>query len=543
MKCIHCGKEITDGAAFCRYCGKPQTPVFEEPKTEVIEIIPDTVVTAVEETPVTPQKSGVAGPLKTLLPLILAGALVVGGIIWFISSRRATVDPKQYVIVEVDTTRLSGNATAKISTNKEYLSQILSGQKLIDAAEKALKENGKDSKQIESILRNNQSRYTDPENYIQPDFVDTSLLNIGNGEEITIGFHPGSIWNDLGYTDISWEDVCSKLKIKMDEKYTYVVSGLTEGTPVLLALDNIEDYIDFKGIGESADLIFNESLPREYSVDDTYYLTLDMSDLYSAAYSVIKDNQRIGEYTYFTGFGYDGEIDYSKVIIRGVPDDDLISALEKDGMTVAKFFKEVPISGVPQYIRSIDDLSEEEIDRIAAEIGRDYRDGILSVYKAVLKPTEQQYREQNFELIFVPADYSYAVEVYNLYRNADGSLGDGYSNNRSYLGYHNNYEPALKELYPKYDLERIKAYHGEESGSEESNPVSDVAHKKVKVLVSNLNLREWASAKAPSLGHAKENQVYTILEITENEGYTWVKLKEGMYMATNEGKWTLWIDE
>ncbi|NLC96967.1 MAG: zinc ribbon domain-containing protein [Erysipelotrichaceae bacterium] len=60
---------------------------------------------------------------------------------------------------------------------------------------------------------------------------------------------------------------------------------------------------------------------------------------------------------------------------------------------------------------------------------------------------------------------------------------------------------------------------------------------KVKVLINNLFLRDWASKNAPDSGFVKMG-THDVYALIDSEGYTWIEIENGKYIASKQGEWT-----
>jgi|SRR5208283_4497363 len=87
MFCQKCGKENTDGAAFCNSCGAPIVTVGASPKNKVIQAKIQTKREQVEGiSQIGPILLCLLG-LPCLLLYIIPGAIMIGVAIWWSSSR------------------------------------------------------------------------------------------------------------------------------------------------------------------------------------------------------------------------------------------------------------------------------------------------------------------------------------------------------------------------------------------------------------------------------------------------------------------------
>ena len=69
------------------------------------------------------------------------------------------------------------------------------------------------------------------------------------------------------------------------------------------------------------------------------------------------------------------------------------------------------------------------------------------------------------------------------------------------------------------------------------NVERDESKDQVEVLVDNLNVRTEPTMSSASLGYASKG-FYNYYESVDNEGYTWHRIADNQWIASNEGIWT-----
>lgn len=138
MKCHNCGAELTDGVAFCCYCGCAQVtpevaevPVVVEPsvvsEASVVSEVPDIADTPiVNEVPVepyedtTPAKTKVKRPGGLIIAACIAAVLSVVVILGLCTNWFGFYGPATRIALAAKNTAEKGNFTIVMSTKTEY---------------------------------------------------------------------------------------------------------------------------------------------------------------------------------------------------------------------------------------------------------------------------------------------------------------------------------------------------------------------------------------------------------------------------------------
>jgi hypothetical protein len=101
MFCINCGKSLPDNSKFCGYCGTVQQANQEAAPVQM-PAQPQAPVSAQPQAPVKKQKKKVSKKFLMIVSLILAAAVLVSSVLYFVFFRKETI----YVMVKQ--TRFSG---------------------------------------------------------------------------------------------------------------------------------------------------------------------------------------------------------------------------------------------------------------------------------------------------------------------------------------------------------------------------------------------------------------------------------------------------
>ena len=540
MKCINCGKEIPDGTVFCRYCGTKQEPQEESHPEEVRKEVkkPKPVVDNYEddyedeevgddESVIKDIFKRVAADRKLQMMLLgIVGLIVIASIGFNLLSNMAkSVDIQKIVTYEKNTEQLDGNGTISVNLDYDTLDNVINQ----DKKKKAIQEKyGSDS-----LLLNNMDEVM--KSITASDFFSYEVDkndSLKNGDVVTVTMKPGYFWE----SSVTFDEACSKLGMKMKDTYEIKVDWLKKGNYIDLAIDDCKSYVYFSGPEGSGYAEFY--LPETYNVGD-YYMT---KNDYATDYRVVKNNEEVGTISYMMKVA---DNDYStrtdsnlkegdEITLYLAVSDNLKRSLEEDGTIVNT---SLGIVKVPELAKPIEDknaLSESDFEKIFRDLGYVDNNMYRGAYIATLKPSAVMNKEfGKLNILYVLKDgrnYSVA-RVGNLSKNSKGEItvGNDYTYNYVHIDNENDID-GLKELLSNdYDIEKIEL-------SSLQTPADTYGY--VEVLVNKLNIREWASTKAPSHGTANTGDIYEIYGTVDEEGYTWYCIGENRYIASKEGTWT-----
>lgn len=298
--------------------------------------------------------------------------------------------------VVLSTNKLSGFGEIEVNIDYEKLDEIIGRDKLIDTFVELETANGKEdivNAELESMKRDTISRIF--VNYVPG--VNNGRLN--NGDVITL----------KGVTYIAKDGNLSQTLQELNEKtgldfplsYEYTVSGLEEPVEKLdLMLKDPQQYISIKPNGLSSnDLVdgnikLDVKFPDSYTNDDVYY----MRKTDTLKYEVVKDNERFGSITYepvnvegdsFYVKGYDNLSNYSSGdTITFELQFDNENMLQSEKKSIPDRFFKYTIGTVNEYVTSVDDISDSDIDDLIecdAEFIRT-TDPVVAVFKGKMKP-------------------------------------------------------------------------------------------------------------------------------------------------------------
>lgn len=499
MKCQHCGKEIPDNAKFCGYCGQKQDPVV--------------VTSTVKKAPAVK-----IDPKKIVIALCVLAVIISGAVL--LMNRRPRLDPNKYLTMRMSEGKLDGDGDASFLVDYEYVTEKVDTEKLFERSLELIQSD-------ESVFHiYDQSSLVDPAYYIDWTTNDRTT-GLRNGDKIKVNFVPGQFWYDYEKENATWEDVEKLLNIKMAEEATYTVSGLEKGEIIEFTIPDIADHVVYEGVEGSGYVGFDDKLPEEINIDNTYYLKKTSPGYYD----VIHNNQYIGSYHYYFSENSGSLSEGDTYHLIGEPDRTLKDYLAKDKRVPAVYDQELKAGKFAQYINSLSEIKESDLDSVASMFYYYTNSNITAFYKAALKPTEVATGNQNFCLlaVFERGGYEYVARITDLIRNGDGALESDDYDGGYLLSKDKPQAEQVAALYPQYNIEFFKQYDA---------PVSDGTVGTVVSLVEKLRIREKPSTSAREVGYAEKNKTYLVYSATEAEGYTWFEIGDGMYIASKEGEWT-----
>ena len=569
MECKHCGKEIPDGAKFCRYCGMSQDESPAAPKAA----------------PRTRKKKASAFPVKKVAiaaacvaALLLIGKLLFGGGsgggIGSIGAE--TIKAEDIVKVTLDQEKFSGSSHADIKLDfSEVSDNALSREKLLKFAEKKLKNTGMADSEIQSVVESGSDYYSDPAQYIT--FTAENNESIANGDVISIRFKPASAWDDFKMSDITWADLCKEMGIKMDETYEYTVSGLKEGELIDFTIPDIQSMLQIDGVSGEADIRFGDKMPETYQVSDDIYMNRSAFGTLGGQYSVIVNNKEVGVYEFICA-GPDGRAfnvkNGDEITITAVPSNSLLQYLAEKNQAPKETNVKFTISGIPEYVESLDDISVEDAKQMEEVINYQFPSSkIKEVYKASLNPTERTEDMYPVYLVYIVENQwgeTNGILISDIYRDADGKLGTFIRGDKVWIAGSGESasEDQIIASFPRHTLTKLYTSTGESAAdqSDSEQQMSDTTDQatpadqagqtdqakpadegaedsakaigKVTVLVDNLRIRGSASTNGEEKGHVRKGESYDVISTENADGYTWYQIGEDQFIASKEGEWT-----
>lgn len=315
MYCSNCGKEIDKTDAFCPYCGAKvetddiETSVKEEPPKEV------------------KTRSKIKGWNKKTPFLILAGVAVIILIVLF-ANRKTTIDLADYYQIEVDGYDGSGYLRVSFDTDKftdKYKDKLSLSKKAIRNLVKQNSDDYNSRKDVLEKIRN----YDVVERLgetLEYDFIKPSKTDgLSNGDKIEFTCDKESLGTIEGLFDC-------KFKL-LDE---YEVEGL----------EKLEEYDPFADIQVS----FTGTEP------------------YGQA-EIIKPKDELGQYLDYSvsDNGVLSNGDTVKITIN----DDLDDVVNTFGKSLSRTSYEIKVEGLSGYITSSDQITDECLDKMKAQVQDD----------------------------------------------------------------------------------------------------------------------------------------------------------------------------
>ena len=235
MICVHCGKEIDNGQAFCPYCG---SRVGGDAAPEA--------------------KAAKKDPRKLALPVAAVALLAVVGV--GLANRMPSIDLQRYVTITAQGYDTLGKLDVSFDTDKLEADY---GKRIADSFKKAMNDHKESTYGLSSLAAD---LYSGSETELFVDYCATGSANktsgLRNGDVITYS------WNES-------EDEAETLfgvKVKYSD-ITYTVSGL-EKVNTFDAFDGVT--VEFNGTAPQGTATVN-SLPTAEAGGSLHY-TLDTTD-------------------------------------------------------------------------------------------------------------------------------------------------------------------------------------------------------------------------------------------------------------------------
>ena len=232
MICVHCGKEIDNGQAFCPYCG---SRVGGDAAPEA--------------------KAAKKDPRKLALPVAAVALLAVVGV--GLANRMPSIDLQRYVTITAQGYDTLGKLDVSFDTDKLEADY---GKRIADSFKKAMNDHKESTYGLSSLAAD---LYSGSETELFVDYCATGSADktsgLRNGDVITYS------WNES-------EDEAETLfgvKVKYSD-ITYTVSGLAS-VNTFDAFDGVD--VEFSGISPDGRATVN-SLPTAAEAQGLYY-TLD----------------------------------------------------------------------------------------------------------------------------------------------------------------------------------------------------------------------------------------------------------------------------
>ncbi len=315
MFCKQCGKQVPDGAKFCRYCGAPMAqaqPAAPETQQGGSEDIAQPVKK-------NPKKSRVWIPIVIIIAAALVAVLLIwrhfgseNGSVSSGSASRSEVDLNDYV--EIDFNGYDGSGTARAHLDLDALSDDLDARGKISSEGKTW-----GYKAVSEVIGDNVSVSVSPS------------YELSNGEEVTVN------WN------VSEEEIDEMVRSRLNLAYgeeNVAVSGLEE----LQTFDAFEGVtVEFSGTSPNAEAVLVVNNPvfeeEDYTIDRTSGLAKGDS-------------------------------------VTVTVDSSAVSSIQSGrGMIPAETSKEYPVENVAYYVTSLEDIPEDGMEKMIRQT-MDARDSI-----------------------------------------------------------------------------------------------------------------------------------------------------------------------
>ena len=471
----------------------------------------------VEEKP-KKKKKGLVVFLVLLLLLLLAGGGFAG--YWFFL-RQTPINPEDFISVKVDKT-LDGYASADVNINYNKLSNQIGYKNLKNALVDGMSTSELKDYQKEKNFNIDNATDTkagkealNAENIIKITIGNTD--NLSNGDEITFVFEPADI---LNFKDN--EELFKALKIKMDDKYVYKVSGLEKGREVDILIPNVENYISYVGTEGAGSAIINFD-NQKYQFDNNYEVTLN-----GDTGTVLFNNSSVGRLTYgiFTKEGDSKQGELSKgdnLSLMVIPDEKLTQHFIEEKIS-AKGSKELVVGELGSYADP-STISSQQLVAISENLLIDFRNqytegcpDVAALYSMKNKKNPDDYYLGYLIKTTDKQNYFYYNQVY---KAPDGTVVFGETPNTLYLG---NSDKDLQNKLSDFDLTSIN-----------ESPIKASKYavgKYITTTAKGINIRTGPSVDYAKFKINNKDQAYeegermkVLDEARDSDGDLWYKVE------------------
>ena len=488
MFCENCGAEIKEGNQFCTNCGTKTTAIsFGEFNKKIDQGIfsnnegsVDVGLTQVNNMNNTGQyntgtnqfntgtnsftnsgqwgvveepkkkKKGLVIFLVLLLLLLLAGGAFAG--YWFFL-RQKPINPEEFISVKVDKA-LDGYAKAEVNINYNKLSNLIGYKNLKKAlvegmSEKELKELQKEKNfKIDNATETKAGKEAlNASNIISVTYDKTEYLS--NGDEIVFTFEPAE---GLKYSDV--EELFKTMKIKMDGKYSYEVSGLESGRKVEIMPSNVENYISYVGTDGNGSAVVNFN-NLKYKFDNDYEVVLN-GNIGTVSYknSIVG---RLGfEFLTKEGDPKQGKLSKGdKILLAALPDESLTQHFI-DQKISAQNVANLVVGDLGSFADPSSLTSQQLValsEKLVIDFRNNYAEGCPDVGAMYSMKNKKSPEDYYLGYLFKSTDKQYYFYYNQVYKSPDGSnVVFGEAANTIYLG---NSDKDLKTKLSDFDLTSI----------------------------------------------------------------------------------------